>query len=145
VSEEKYEAGCDPEKVIAEMELFDLIRVWTTRYSIYNSRGTHDMFEVFCHLVFPKKEERTLAYIAIWLLRDRCSKEEIRRRLGKYGKRKMHPQTVTKYVKYVKGTIYNFVRRTRLVEKFAKELAEEQKLLEDQQLEEDVREIIRCG
>jgi hypothetical protein len=142
VSDFKRRAEIDPDSVLDEMPLYDVIRIWTNRYAIYNSRGKHDLFEVFCHLVFPKKEERPLAYIAIWLIRDRLTKAEITRRLGKRGKRKIHPATLTKWVKYINQQIYNFTRRTQFKRKFANEVAREMELDEEQQLQTDVREIV---
>ena len=142
ISERKRMAEIDPDKVLAEMSLDEILEIWAKRYQIKNKCRQHDSFEVMMHLIFPKPEERALAYIAIWRFRDKLPIREIQRRLGKRKRRQVHYQTVKKYMTYVEKTVNAFCNRTNFRAKFAGQLKADMMKVETYDVEEDVREII---
>lgn len=142
ISEFKRMSEVDPEKIMAEMSLHDIIRLWASRKRISDSRGKHPLFEIFLHMIFPKKKEKALVYIAAWRIRDRLSYEEIARRLGNQGAVKASPHSVRKYCDYISRCIHGFVHKFKLRDKFKAEIREAEALEEEIQFQEDVREIV---
>lgn len=140
VSEQRYENGIDPEKAFEEMSLKQFVQLFTHRISIWKGRGQHDMFELFCHMVFPRKHERILAYIAIWKIRDGLTNAQLAERVGYRNKKACHLATVAKYWKYIKSTMRQFTKRFHLPRKLAEDILGGAP--KEDQLHEEVRELV---
>lgn len=140
VTEERFAIQIDPRQAFLDLPLNDYFRLFSGRKYIVNNSRKHPLFEVLMHLIFTSREERILAYIACWYIRDELSYSEISRRLGKRRGKPISKQTVVKYCKYVTKRVNEFIRKSDLKNKLWNSIEKEKE--EDGEYPEDVREML---
>lgn len=130
-----------PEQQLREMPIDDLLRLWNQKVNILMPGSRDEAVESLIHLCFPAYEERYLAYIMIWVIRDEVSATEVANRLS--GKYTYNFRNVVNIINYGRRRLDRLANRLNLRDKIVDEFRVDflEELLEGN-LEVQIRETI---
>jgi hypothetical protein len=133
VSEARWTNQHDLDRIIPIERAIELRR---KAVKILSSAFEDECFEDLMRLVFPGEADRNLYYVAIWHIRDGLSHREIANRLGS-----RHTGNVSHYAKKALARIKEYLDLHKPFKRFLR--PEEPELDPDEELEMEIREVIR--